>query len=65
MKYLDVKTPPQNDLEEWNRWLNRMTAKLISYSTFSKKINVVIDNDNDWAFVWIDKGDGVKGMSVF
>ena len=64
MKYLDVKTPPQNDLEKWNRWLNHMTVQLISHSIYSKKINVVIDNDNDWAFAWVDKDDK-KQMAVF
>lgn len=30
-----------------------------------KTINVVVANEEDWAFAWVDRGNGVKGMSVF
>lgn len=30
-----------------------------------KKIKVVQENENDWEFVFIDKGNNVKGMAVF
>lgn len=29
------------------------------------KIKVTVQNENDYEFVWIDRGNGVKGMSVF
>ena len=30
------------------------------------KIDVVMaDNEEDWEYVWVDRGNGVKGMSVF
>lgn len=25
----------------------------------------VLDNEQDWAFVWVDKGDGIKQMAIF
>jgi len=28
-------------------------------------ITVTIQNENDWKFVFINRGNGVKGMSVF
>lgn len=28
-------------------------------------IEVTIQNENDYEFVFIDRGNGVKGMSVF
>jgi hypothetical protein len=28
-------------------------------------IEVTVQNDNDWEFVFIDRWDGVKGMAVF
>lgn len=28
-------------------------------------IEVKVANENDWEFVFIDRGNGVKGMSVF
>jgi hypothetical protein len=32
----------------------------------SKKIKVIyMAGDQDWSFVFIDRGNGVKGMSIF
>lgn len=30
-----------------------------------KHIKVVVKNDNDWEYVLIDRGNGVKGLAVF
>lgn len=65
MKYFDVKPKSQNGLEDWLRWQNWITARLVSNSVNRKKINVVIDNDEDWAFVLIDRDHKTKGLSVF
>lgn len=29
------------------------------------RITVTVENENDYEFVWINRGNGVKGMSVF
>lgn len=29
------------------------------------RITVTVENDNDYEFVWINRGNGVKGVSVF
>lgn len=64
MKYLDVKPEAKNNAEDWLRWQNWVTSRLVSGSINRQKIHVVIQNEEDWAFAWIDK-DNKKQMAVF
>lgn len=63
MKYFDVKPEPTTAYESWQVWRNWTQAKFLQL--IAKKIDIKIENDNDYEFVFIDKGSGVKGMSVF
>lgn len=67
MKYFDIKPEPRTRLAEWHRWCNWTVVRLHQCMFMvDKRIKVVVaDNDEDWEFVFIDKGNGVKGMAVF
>ena len=64
MKYFDIKPQPKSHTyQDWKFWLNRMQTKLLFIGR--KPIHPKVENDNDWEFVVIDRGDGVKGIAVF
>lgn len=65
MKVIDtIKPQPEaRTYEDWLFWLNRMQTKLLLIG--KKPIHPTLENEQDWEFVFIDRGNGVKGMAVF
>lgn len=61
-----MNNPLINYLAKLNQEANIALKRAEDHAVLhSKRIEVKIENDNDWHFVFIDRGNGVKGMSVF
>lgn len=60
-----VKPKAETYLDEYNRFMNWQIVQLRKMLAKDKPIPVSVDNEQDYEFVFIDHGNGVKKMAVF